>query len=58
MKVQKKNEIKNPNVAKTNKGKQILISKFPVCNSKKVKIYQKARSQLIIKLTRIKNRFK
>ena len=41
MKCRKKTGSKNPQIAKTNKGKMPLLSEFGVCNTKKMKIYQK-----------------
>ena len=45
--VQKKLDSKNPRVTKTKKGKLKLLQKGRVCDSKKIKIYQKTRSALL-----------
>ena len=44
LKSRKNTESKKPSATKTNKGKLILLWKCAVCNSKKIDIYQKARS--------------
>ena len=43
LKCRKNIESKNPKVAKTKNRRIILLSKFAVCDSKKMKIYQTAR---------------
>ena len=39
--VEKKTECKNPRVAKANKGKLMLLSKWPLCNSTKSRFIKK-----------------
>ena len=44
LKCRKNTESENPKVARTKKRGVMLLSKFAVCDSKKIKIYQTARS--------------
>ena len=44
LKCRKNTESKNPKVARTKKRRVMLWSKFAVCDSKKIKNYQTARS--------------
>ena len=48
-------ENKNSRVSKTSNGRRILLPKCTNCKSKKIKIYQKARSKWIIRKLMIKN---
>ena len=44
LKCRKKTESKNPKVAREKTGRIMFLSKCAVCDSKKIKIYQRARS--------------
>ena len=44
LKCRKNTESKNQNVVKTKNGRIMLLSKCAVCESKKIKIYQRVRN--------------
>ena len=49
LKCRKDTENINPRVSKTSNGRTMVLSKCAICNSKKIKIYQKSRSERTIK---------
>ena len=49
LKCRKNTESKNPKVAMTKTRRIMLLSKLGVCDSKKIEIYQRARSWWIIR---------
>ena len=44
LKCRKNTESKNPKVARTKNERIMLLSKFAVCDNKKIEIYQRAKS--------------